>query len=349
MIDRLRSLAVLLSLTVLAGAAPAATPDPAPPQDWPHQLTVYTIPSPWGMDWSSPRALALRGLSNQLGVRHIGHKHAIGHVFVGLRDPSLAHEVLTGMTTESQTEEIELAKDLGYGLGVMGADMLGKFDPAEKLQGELDMRYETGLVSYLRVLLSPENGARVARFFLEYQARGLHRHYGGANRPRYGEGAGCSAFGVAFLDVAGLLEPEYEARWKVVLRVPERLYGGPRTGHEIPLRRVMAWGRWAREDEPHVKTVMWDPSMIYDWVQERWQEEHEVPSERWIPELRGRARGLVVDARDRPAPAEPLWLQDQPGTVHPFGRQSGTHNRCSLEGASLPGPGPGLEGAAGVP
>lgn len=319
----------LLALAGLAlfasGLQAQVAPEAPAQQEWPHELTVYSIPSPWGMDWSSPRALAVAGMKNKVSFKHVGHKHAIGHVFIQLKDPTLDGEVLTGMTTVSQEEEIALAVKHGYGLGALTASMHGKFDSSEKLRVDMEARFKSGLISFMRFKLSPENGARLATFFKQYQARGADQHYGGADRPRYAEGGGCSAFGVSFIDVAGLLEPEYHEHWKVLLRIPRRLFGGPWTGLEVPLRRIFFYGRWANEDEPHAKLTMWDPSLIHDWITQKWEDERESPTGKWTPELRGRARGLLVDARERPAPQEPIFLSDAPGTPHPYARQGGTH------------------------
>lgn len=329
---RIRPLLAAALATVAVSAQAQTAPSQVAAKEWPHQLTVFAIPAPWGMDWSSPRSLGFSGIKNKVSFRHFGHKHAIGHVFVHLQDPTMSHDVLTGMTTENQTEEIDLGLKKGYGLGVLSATMQGKFDAREKLEEDLAGRYRSGLISYVRFLVSPSTGARLARFIKEYEARGANLHYGGGDRPRYAEGGGCSAFGVSFIDVAGLMEPEYQDNWKVLLRIPERLFGGPRTGLKVPLTRLFAYGRWATEDEAHAKIEMWDPSLIHDWVQQTWMNEREDPSGRWTPELRGRARGLVVDARERPAPQEPIFLSDPPGTAHPYARQGGNyHAHASLD------------------
>ena len=49
-------------------------------------------------------------------------------------------------------------------------------------------------------------------YFHEYRDRGYAQNYGLPLRPRYGEGAGCSAFAVSFLDVAGLLASDLHHR-----------------------------------------------------------------------------------------------------------------------------------------
>lgn len=325
----------LLAACALVGASPGhAAPEAAP--EWPHQLTLFSIPSPHGMDWSSPRALGISGVKNKIEFQHFGHKHAIGHVFIQLEDPSLEEPILTGMTTVSQEEEISLALQRGYGLGVLAASMHGKLDQAAKLRDDMTKRYQTGAISWVRYLLSPELGARLVRYFREYRERGYDRFYGGSDRPRYGEGGGCSAFGVSFVDVAGLMEPEYQESWKVLLRIPARLFGGPRTHQSVPLRRLFAYGRWAEEGEPHAKIEMWDPSLIHDWVVRTWDAEREAPTGRWQPETRRRARGLLVDARARAVPQEPIWLRDAPGAPHPYARQGGSvHEHRDLPGSTL--------------
>lgn len=336
-ISRLAPVLGLVAYALSVGVAGASPAGPwRPPKilaaDWPHQLTLYAIPSAYGIAWDSPRSLAMSAAKNAADVKHYKYKHPIGHVFIGLRDPSFSAdeapdgERLAGMVAANRDEQSKLVLKEGFGLGILAADVLGKFDDPALLREEMAARYQTGGIGYMRFLLSPETGARLARYLREYQARGLDQHYGGANRPRYGEGGGCSPFGVSFLEVAGLLEHEYEREWKVRIRVPGRLFGGPHTGFKVPVRRILAYGRWAEEDEPHVPIVMWDPTEMQRWIHRRWSDERVDPSGRHLPEMRGRARGLVVDARDRPAPREPIWLTDEPGSAHPHFRQGGLHH-----------------------
>lgn len=307
---------LLAPVLALALLAPAGRAEPAP-----DALSVYAIPAPNGMRWSHPRALALRTFANQLGWEHPLHKNSIGHVFVHLESPSLGREAMTGMTSRGPREDRDLILLDGYGLGVLGADMMGRLETPAELAAALADRSRTGLIARMRFLVRPEASARMFEFLDGFKARGLDDHYGGANRPRYGEGGGCSAFGLAFMELAGLMRPAYDA-WKVEFRVPLTLYGGPLTGLRASIRRVLLEGRrWARPDEPHVASMFWDPTLMYRWIVDTYDAERRRPSGAWALETVAAMKGLFADARGVPVPAEPIWLEDPAGTPHPYGRQ----------------------------
>ena len=185
------------------------------------ELTLFVIPPPKRLDWESPAKL-LRSLYDMQKAAFFepkGSKHKIGHVFVSLR--SRFHpQVLTGMTTYNSSEEIDLVKSQGYGIGVLTADLRGKLDAAGPLAREVALRLREGRIGYIRFAISDEMSIRLWNYYKQYCARGMDEHYGGANRPIYGEGGGCSAFGVSFIEAAGLMKAEYQENWKFRVNLP---------------------------------------------------------------------------------------------------------------------------------
>ncbi len=273
------------------------------------ELFVYTIPCPHGTDWSSPRSLLKSGIFNQVSIKD-PKKHAIGHMFIRLRIPGRP-DVITGMTTLSQTEEKDLVLKHGYCLGVLTADLVGKFDDSKKLEDELVQRFPSGLVSYVRFLLHPDTGKRLQEYFQEYSDRKCFEHYGGVNRPRYGEGGGCSAFAVSFIEAAGLMDEEFLKNWYVEVRAPMASLGGPVFGKRVAASKILGLSRWARENEPHVLLPMWDPTLAYRWIVDTWKRELKNPSGMYLLEKTDRTLAIVVDARHIPPPGEPVWLEGE--------------------------------------
>lgn len=325
----------LHALFLFAFLIPALAPPALAAADWADQLTVYAIPATRRMRWSHPRALAIRTITNRAAFWHRDFKHSIGHVFVHLKSSSAGVDLMTGMTSRVRTEDQDLVLEDGYGLGVMGADMMGRLEDDADLRAELAAREETGLIASMKFRISPAASARLAQFLAEYRAQGLDDHYGGSNRPRYREGAGCSAFGVAFLDLAGLMRADFED-WRIRLRVPYRFYGGPLTGLRASVRALLLeGGRWAREDEPHVKLMLWDPTRMYNWIVATHRRESREPTGAWGLETAGMARVLVEDARATPVPAGPIWLEDPVGTEHPWGRQPSTRREVATDDDAL--------------
>jgi len=317
---RHRLAALLVALVIVAApvsAAPGAGPD---------ELILYAFPAPVFIDYDTPRALMADFVKGTLDFTEKSEtKHAIGHVFVRIK--SGGDEVLTGQTTDGNEEEKVVVKKLEYGLGYLGTAFRGDLDGPAKLQRELDDRFEMGEMSYIRFLVSPATSARLMRFYREYRDRGVCRWWGEANRPRYGEGGACASLAAAFLEVGGLLENEYRDRWTVELKVPADLFGGPLLGRRVPMSEVLLenliTSRWARDGEPFVPCILWEPTRIHRWIEQNWKDETERSWGRFMPETHRNAHGLVIDCRALPTPNEPLWL-DPVAEPNLQGRQPGS-------------------------
>jgi len=273
-------------------------------------LIVYTMPSPHGINWASPKALALASGINQATTFHTSAKHPIGHVFMSLKTSASSDVITAGMTTFDNTEEVELVMKHGYCLGVLFADLRGKFDNPEALNAQVEERYGTGRVSYMKFLLSPSMGKRLLQYFNEYKEKGCDKHYGGANRPRFAEGGGCSPFGVSFMEVAGFLRPEHLKAWKISLAVPKKLCGGPAFGKKVSFKNlILGGGAWAKTGEESAPIEMLDPTLMYRWMLNEWKSEFNNPTGKYILEKNRKTMSLVLDCRDIEASSEPIWLE----------------------------------------
>lgn len=116
-------------------------------------------------------------------------------------------------------------------------------------------------------------------------------------RPLYREGAGCSAFSMAFLELARLDEPRFRDDWSFDVRVPMSLVGGAdNPGNRVTVFELFTTFRpWAREDEPHRRLVGWDPTKMFTSIRSLARtslRDGSIPVER-----RGKALGLVLDRR----------------------------------------------------
>jgi len=303
---------------------------PAPQTE--SELVIYLFPAPADIDYGGPRSLLVSFVKAGLDFTEKSDvKHAIGHAFIRLRSGD--EEVLTGQTTDGSWEEADVVRKHGYGLGYLGTTFIGRLDDAESLTEELEDRFETGEMVYIRFLLSRETAARMMRYFHEYRDRGHAGWWGEANRPRYGEGSACASFATSFLDVGGLLRPAYERAWTVSFRIPRTMYGGPLFGEDVAmgacLARTLLTSRWADADEEHVLCLLWDPTLIHHWAVKTWDHERQYPTGNFVLEQTRRVRGLVLDARGVPTPDGPLWLNPaespnvqgrQPGSRTPVER-----------------------------
>lgn len=291
-----RTIALLIAFAVAASTAVA------------FELTLFSMPSPREIDWSKPASLARTAITNRLTLQHFKHKHAIGHVFVELTDGG-QRRFLGGMIPAPDAGMGDLVLKQGYGLGILFTPVKGQFDSPEGLEGELKDRYKSGRIAFIRFELSAATFERLWQYVQGYRERGYDKIYNGLNQPRAGKGAGCSAFGVSFLEVAGLLHPVWEKVWKINVRIPREFVGGPMTGAKVPLTRVLGAKRWAEEDEPHFVLSMYEPYKIWQWVGDTWRKEQQAPSNRVSLLKRGKALGLNYDVRHVKVPAEPIFIE----------------------------------------
>lgn len=285
-----------------------------------HEFILYAFPPAVPLDWSSPLKLAYgAGLKGRFVFEHGKNKHTIGHCFMELKSPDGDRE-LTGSTTAADApSDSDFITKHGYGLGVLFAPMKGALDSTEKLDGELIDRYKTGKVTFVRFIINKQAYDRMKQYIDEYREKGYDSIYNGTNEPRKGKGAGCSAFAVSFLDVCGYIDPYFTKNWVRRVKMPRHLVGGPITGNKVSLAKVLTKARWAKEGEDYIPLEMWDPQLMYEWVQKVVRIANKLHAEegnhdklkilgrkiRFIK--RGKAIGLYVDIRDVPPATDPIW------------------------------------------
>lgn len=274
------------------------------------ELTLFSMPSPREINWKTPRGMTLTSLTNRLTFKHVKTKHAIGHVFISLSHEGRDEFEMTGSAPIKDSGMENMVLKEGYGLGILFADIKGALEPAEKLLKELPDRAKSGRIAFIRFLLSEETYARLKTYLKEYRSRGYGNIYNGLNLPREGKGSGCSAFGVSFLEVAGLMHPVWEKEWPIQVRIPMDLIGGPLTGKKVSVMKALKIGRWAREDEPHRVLKLFEPYKIYEWIHQEWAKENQKKTGKVKLFKEQKALGLEYDCRYLPTPTEPIFQGD---------------------------------------
>ncbi len=282
-----------------------------------YSITIYTIPAKTQIDFSSPRSMAWTSLGNTLTMHFSQRKNAMGHVFVELSGPD--YRVFTGSTKQHLFSSGRKEIQEGYGLGILFHGIEGKLEWDDVVVQDLPSHYHNGDIAFLKVKINADNFARLRYYLDEYQRRGYDSIYNGLNRPREGLGAGCTAFGISFLEVAGVLQPGWEQAWYIDVRVPINLIGGPSTGNHVPLEELFFAKEWASPEEPHQVYRIADPYLMYEWIHFKWNllmtegsdEADKVLFDLGVevsPVLRQKAKGLVFDFSSFPEPEEPVFL-----------------------------------------
>lgn len=270
-------------------------------------LTLYFYPSPKGINWDSPKRLLQSAVANLSP----NATHTIGHVNVELACDADSTLEFVGTTGGGSDEVRRLIINEKVGMGLLFHTFSdGRLFTKAEIASELNERYQRGNLSYLNYLISPSTCRRLKQYIDEYRLEGLERYYGLPNRPRYREGGGCSAFGVSFLELAGLLEPTHYQQWSLFRRVPWDTVGGPLTGNRVPIRQILlmpkGWS-WAMDGEPYFPIHFWSPDQMHGWVQKVWDWGMAIPKYAFQRQLRWNAKGMQIDASNVPTPTDPIW------------------------------------------
>ncbi|MFO0676737.1 MAG: hypothetical protein U0169_09390 [Polyangiaceae bacterium] len=269
-------------------------------------LTMVLRPKEKAIDYGSPAQLAL---SIQDGV--------VGHTMVELRcqksdKREKGYYLLTGQTGGATMEE-DVRKN-GWGLGIIWRSYDGYLQDDARVRGNVEDKAKEGALSFVRYRISPSMCERLASFADEYKKNEDYKKYGLVNRPRMREGAGCTGFGMGFLEVAGFVEKDYETAWTKTLHVQSSLIGDPDNGKKVSVLDLGTSFRWAREGEAQREATYWEPNFIHKWIVERATKiargDEEAPAGAKVVGHE-KAKGLEFDRRTVEAPSEAIFLVDK--------------------------------------
>jgi hypothetical protein len=274
-------------------AAPSASPSTASADE----LTLYAIPAPelTGLSWKRPGGLARRTLLSKA----LGLHRALGHAAVRVQCAATATEParhFEGSVIDTGDEFRTMVLKDKIGLGVLFRTVAGAIEPEADLQATIDQRYGNGRISFIRFAIAPGVCHALLGYADAFAEKDIGKAYGFV-RPLYQEGAGCSAFSMAFLELANLDEARFRSEWSFDVRVPMSLIGGAdNPGNSVSVLKLLFTTRpWASEDEPHERLVGWDPTKMFTSIRSMAKAGLRDRSVR--VEKRGRALGLVLDRR----------------------------------------------------
>ncbi len=270
------------------------------------EFTIYAIPAPGDINWSSPGALMRSYIRNSFVYSRYGKKkHVVGHVVVELKDSS--RYALIGATASSKAVLIRDVFHRGYGVGALFAKFDGIIEDASVNDPELKERIRNGDIAFLRVKISKAVFNRLWRYMEEYKLQGYDEIYNGHNQPRLGRGAGCSALAVSFIEVAGLDKVIDTKDWVVQVAVQEKLIGGPEAhNRRVSVLTVLGTSHWADTTSDYYRVLKYyDPTIMFYDIKERFRLKQPQPGVRYTQE--GASAGVEYDCRNYQVPEEPIW------------------------------------------
>lgn len=271
-------------------------------------MTLYFIPSPLGLNWDSPTTLARDIIKNKLAFYD---NRFMGHVNIELDYTNNKGEdihIHTGMTGATEQAPKLLLKDK-IGLGIIFHSFPGRLESKEELVPEYKKRLKKGnkAINFVKFKINQETAKRIEQYIAEYTAQNIYSYYGLVNSPLYGEGAGCSAFGASFMEVAGLLEEEHKLHWSNCVKVPDKLTGNPVHANKVSfLVLALKQHSWATDDENHHEIFFWDPDLMHRWVEMKLAQYHPDESEYFL-EIKKNTTGIVYDVTHKKTPTGPIF------------------------------------------
>ena len=215
----------------------------------------------------------------------VSYPHGISHVNIRLRCQG-SSEILLGMTGEE--ENAYYIKKLlleGGAMETITENTRGRFYTKSEVEKWLPYMKAKGKMHQLSYNINAKTCSQVRQYLTNYSKAQQDRIYGGlGTEPLKGVGAGCSAFAMSVLKVAGLYEQTFEHHFTRTLRISKRMINTPEQKAELGFFDLFFknYSSWASADEPHVQIHFWDPQLMYDWVKNvgsgnlQWSRTHKV-------------------------------------------------------------------------
>jgi hypothetical protein len=277
-----------------------------------NRLTIYVIPSRVKYNWSSPHALYRSYIKNARKNLFSKTNYNLGHAFLDLQTNDPDERIFTGMRSSSSREGKNLVLKEKYGLAILGCGMSGRLESEEELSFKLKKLSRKGQLAFLEFIISNEATERLQEFYISFKAQAdscpSGMQYGGAYWPRYkGEGAGCSAFVISFMDIAGLMKNEFE-EWLIKIDIPMSLIGGPyNKENEVRLKDIRKAKSWANTCDSAANTYehleIYDPTLMFEWIHAEIEKGQMLQEVSITPVQSEKAVGLRIDSRNQPLPA----------------------------------------------
>lgn len=282
--------------------------------DFEHEISIFVIPSLAKIDWSNPSVLFKTTLKCFIKAITAKNLYTIGHTIVRIKSPNIKESYYVAMSGKFHTEKVSSVLVRRMGLGVLGATLQGHIEPEKQIHKGINLYAKRGMIGYIRFKVNAQSIDRVTEFIEHFKNKSTMKCspselYNGATWPRYeNEGSGCSSFGMAILDVAGIL-PQCIEDWKVDIKIPMNLIGGEfNKNKKISIFSILNTTSWyvgkGREDIDYVRYNVYDPAKIFEWIKKsRVQNEYN-----YIAENEKDIIGLRIDMSNVHV-TEPIFLQ----------------------------------------
>jgi hypothetical protein len=280
-----------------------------------NRIGVIFYSAPNAIDWSSPGAMVRTAIWNTL----TGDTNPLSHVDALVSCEGERSE-LSGMSRVSRWSDYTDILSGRKSLDMLTESYPGNLITEQEIRAELPHYSKLGRVRTLSFKVSKEVCSRTLKYVREYRERDYGKTYAGFTaNPFKGEGAGCAAYAMSVLQVAGLLDQTLIAKWTRRLHVPKDLIASKtksalKNFWDFTLFR---WnGHWGTEGGDSLSIVVFDPELMFNWVAKISDQ-----PETWDKTARALKSdtilGLEADRSLLETPAGDFWANVFPPNVSP--------------------------------
>lgn len=234
-----------------------------------YQLTLLLYRPFQKIDWNSPGSVVRSLVKNKIVKRD---RFFMSHVDIQL----IKNNEVIIQAGMRRKENFDFYKKLllgHYGMELMTEVYPGELVSTKRVQQNIVLAEKQSRLKKIHFQLNEKTFQRLEKYFEEYKNLNYDRYYSGfLSNPFKGEGAGCAAFAISFLKVAGILEEKYISEWSHQIHVSKNLYS-----KDAPESYINIWGylfgknaEWLQTpSEQSYSMTVFDPQLIYDWVEKR--------------------------------------------------------------------------------
>lgn len=240
-----------------------------------YELTIFVIPAFRPINWESPESLLRTTVKSYVESSFNRKLHPLGHIFIELTDQKGVVLIRTSIVSKNPSDQRKLILKDKIGLAMLGASVKGKMESMDGLEKEISRFAKRKSISFIKYKILHPAAERVMEFAHQFAlkdslGKSPSDRYGGADWPRYkGEGSGCSAFGMAALQLTGA-KIDYP-EWYIKVKVPYDLIGGEYNNMlKIKFNKILKRKSWyegsGEENVDYYTHFIYDPHKIYTWI-----------------------------------------------------------------------------------
>jgi len=271
-----------------------------------HEITIYVIPPAKPLDWDSPCSLYKTVFKSFVSTITKPKNPFMGHVFIKFSSSFLDETLYAGMSYKDKNEQREYLFKDKIGLGILGVPLKGRLENPNDLMYYLDYHAKQKDLAFVRFEIGDHAARDVIDFFHQFTTPFNGNNapcdfYGGIFWPRYEhEGAGCTAFAISMLDVAGIRGEEINS-WKRTINIPKDLIGGEfNDNNKVKCKQIKKHNSWASESESedtYVAFEIYDPQLIYEWIISQRNLSKNLRQPGYLPVEEANIPGFISDRR----------------------------------------------------